>query len=261
MSDYAEQEPAVEEPVPATTTKLWSVTTLIKLGLGTADPLVNWAVNTTAGAAYDRHKIMSQFVEDQEGAVKWLAGQRWQKTGKAMARGTDLHHAAEKLALGQPPEVEEHVLPYLEQYQRFLEEYRPTFLMAEAPVYNATFGYAGTLDGILELEGEPLVADIKTTEPLFREALVYAAVNELLSDAQDPRRIADYLGMSVGEVAIHLAMIRSKLKVAENKRIEEMQNYDPTKNNDELPTAERGDVDAGSEAITLSGPESLSDLV
>lgn len=142
------------------------MTTLIKLGLGTSDPLVNWAVNATAGAAYDRIKILREFVEDgdREGAVKWLAGQRYQKTGKAMARGTDLHKAAEKLALGQPPEVEDHILPYLEQYQRFLEEHRPTFLMAEAPVYNPTFGYAGTLDGVVVLEGEPLVADIKTTE-------------------------------------------------------------------------------------------------
>lgn len=146
--------------------KLWSVTTLIKQGLGTAEPLVNWAVTATAGAAYDRYKILRQFIEDEDrdGAVKWLADQRWQKAGKAMARGTELHKAAEKLALGQPPEVEDHIVPYLDQYRRFLEEYQPTFLMAEAPVYNPTLGYAGTLDGVVVLDGEPLVADIKTTE-------------------------------------------------------------------------------------------------
>jgi hypothetical protein len=146
--------------------RLWSVTTLIKQGLGTPDPLVNWSVDATSGAAYDRFNILAEFKNDndREGAIKWLGQQRWQKTGKAMARGTDLHKAAEKLALGQPPEVEDHILPYLEQYQRFLTEHRPAFLMAEAPVYNLTLGYAGTLDGILVLDGEPLVADIKTTE-------------------------------------------------------------------------------------------------
>lgn len=159
MSDYEVGEPPPQQ-------KLWSVTTLIKLGLGTSDPLVNWAVNTTAGAAYDRIKILNQFAEDgdRDGAVKWLAGQRWQKSGKAAARGTDLHTAAERLALGQPVEVEDHILPYLEQYQRFLKEHRPRFLMAEAPVYSPTFGYAGTLDAVMELQGVPLVADVKTTE-------------------------------------------------------------------------------------------------
>jgi len=145
--------------------RLWSVTTLIKLGLGTSDPLVNWAVNTTAGAAYDRHRMLMQFVEDndRQGAVEWLRNQRWQKSGQAAARGIDLHRAAEKLALGQQPEVEKHNLPYLEQYRRFLEDFSPEFLMAEAPVYNTKLGYAGTLDAVLKLDGEPLVADIKTT--------------------------------------------------------------------------------------------------
>jgi hypothetical protein len=152
-----------DRPPPA---RLWSVTTLIKLGLGTSDPLVNWAVNTTAAAAYDRIKILNQFADDgdRDGAISWLIGQRWQKSGKAMARGTELHKAAEKLALGKDPEVEEHIQPYLEQYLKFLNDHHPEFLMAEAPVYNLTHGYAGTLDAIVRLEGEPLVADIKTTE-------------------------------------------------------------------------------------------------
>lgn len=164
MSTYADQG-----PIDATTIKpairLWSVTTLIKLGLGTGDALVNWAVNTTAEAAYDRHKILSQFVQDKDrqGAVEWLRNQRWQKSGQAAARGIDLHRAAERLALGQPPEIEEHNLPYLEQYRRFLDHFSPEFLMAEAPVYNIKLGYAGTLDAVLKLDGQPLVADVKTT--------------------------------------------------------------------------------------------------
>jgi hypothetical protein len=36
--------------------------------------------------------------------------------------------------------------------------------MVEAPVYNATEGYAGTTDGILKLEGRPFLFDYKTTE-------------------------------------------------------------------------------------------------
>lgn len=148
------------------TIRLWSVTTLIKLGLGTSDALVNWAVNTTAEAAYDRHKILAQFVEDQDraGAVKWLKDQRWQKSGSAAARGTEVHRAAEALAIGEaPPEVSPEVVPYIDQYLAFLRDHEPEFLLAEAPVYNLTHGYAGTLDAVLRIAGKTVVADIKTT--------------------------------------------------------------------------------------------------
>ena len=100
---------------------------------------------------------------DQAAAIKVLTDARWQSSSKAAARGTDLHKAAEQLALGVTPEVADDVLPYLEQYQRFLATYKPEFLLAEAPVYNPTYGYAGTLDGIVRIAGRDLVTDIKTT--------------------------------------------------------------------------------------------------
>jgi hypothetical protein len=152
----------VTEPI-----KLWSVTTLLRLGLGTSDALVNWAVKTTASAAFDRYKILSEFIadDDREGAVKWLTDQRWQKSGAAAARGTNLHAAAESLALGVvPKEVDKIVKPYVEQYGRFLEEFQPEFLMSEAPVYSPTYGYAGTCDGVAIIDGQRVVFDVKTTE-------------------------------------------------------------------------------------------------
>lgn len=147
------------------TVELVSATTLIKDALGTSPALVNWAVNTTAAAAFDRHKILSQFVEDgdREGAIKWLKDQRWQKTGEAAARGTDVHRVAEALHLGEVVEYDEAIEPFVTQYCRFLEDFRPEFQMAEAPVYNLTWRYAGTLDGIAVIDGKAVVVDIKTT--------------------------------------------------------------------------------------------------
>lgn len=147
------------------TQRLWSVTSLIRLGLGTSDALVNWAVTTTAEAAFDRHKILSQFVEDgdRDGAIRWLRDQRWQRTGAAAARGSDLHRAAEARALGQEPSIEPEHEPYLAQYDRFLAEFRPEFMLAESPVYAPTYGYAGTLDAVIRIDGRLVVADIKTT--------------------------------------------------------------------------------------------------
>jgi hypothetical protein len=145
------------------TLRLWSVTTLVKLGLGTSDALINWAVNTTAEFAYDKRKAWAEL--DRDEALDLIKRARYRKSGAAMARGTNLHKAAESLALGiQPAEVDKVVLPYVEQYRRFLTEHEPEFLMSEAPIYNPELGYAGTLDKIIKLDGKVVVGDTKTTE-------------------------------------------------------------------------------------------------
>lgn len=145
--------------------KLWSATTLISMALGTSKPLVEWNVRTACETAYDKFNTLKAFHEDgdRDGAVKWLKDSRWTKTGAAMARGTDIHKAAEALALGTIPKVEPELEPYVNQYRRFLEDFQPEFLMAEAPVYNTRYGYAGTLDAIAKIDGKPLVMDTKST--------------------------------------------------------------------------------------------------
>jgi hypothetical protein len=145
--------------------KFWSVTTLIRQALGASEQLVDWHARTVAEAAYDRIKILQSFVEDGDraGAVKWLKDARWQRSAEAKARGSDVHRAAEQLALGAIPEVAPEIAPYVEQYETFLREFEPEFLLAEAPVYNVTRGYAGTLDAIVRIDGRALVCDIKTT--------------------------------------------------------------------------------------------------
>lgn len=144
---------------------LWSVTSLGKLGLGLSEGIARWQQAEIAGAAYDRLGILQEFKAegDRDGAIKWLKDQPYANANKAAARGTDLHRAAEALALGQDSEVEVTTRPYVDQYRLFLERFAPQFLMAEAPVYNPTHGYAGTCDGIMVLDGQRLLFDIKTT--------------------------------------------------------------------------------------------------
>jgi hypothetical protein len=154
-------EPLIAEPL-----RLWSVTTIIKLGLGTSETLVNWAVRTTARGAVDQHAVIGQMIEagDPEGAVDHLTRIRFRRSKKAMLRGSELHAAAEAIALGKQPTIPEGGEAYVEQYVRWIERFQPRYLLAEAPVYNPVELYAGTLDGILELDGRPLLFDIKTTE-------------------------------------------------------------------------------------------------
>lgn len=152
--------PGCSEPI-----ELLSVTSLLREALGTSRQLVSWAVTTTAEAAYDRFAMLRQFVEDgdREGAIKWLCDQRFAKTGAAAARGSDVHRVAEQLHLGAAVSYDAAIEPYVRQYRRFLEEFAPKFELAEAPVYNLTYRYAGTLDGIARIDGQRVVLDIKTT--------------------------------------------------------------------------------------------------
>jgi hypothetical protein len=61
------------------------------------------------------------------------------------------------------------------QFQRFLLDWQPTYIEAEATVYNRTHGYAGTLDAIVEIEGKKYVLDIKTGKNVWPEAALQLA--------------------------------------------------------------------------------------
>lgn len=142
--------------------RLWSVTSLLKLGMGTSDALVNWAVKTTGLYALENANALSGL--DQDAALDAVVRARYRTSGRAMSRGTDIHKAAEALALGAPMELTDEAKPYVDQYQLFLEEHQPEFLMAEAPVYNPSRFYAGTCDGIMLIDAQRVVFDLKTTD-------------------------------------------------------------------------------------------------
>jgi len=144
--------------------RFWSVTTLIKNGTP-ADALIHWAANTVAEGAVANFDAWKGMVAagDTEGAINYLRDLRFRKQGQALARGSQVHRIAEALNLGTPvPQADAEAMPFVEQYQRFLAEHRPQFLAAEAPVYNLTYRYAGTLDSIAEVGGATVVLDVKT---------------------------------------------------------------------------------------------------
>lgn len=154
------------EPLAGTELRrLWSVTTLIKMALGTSYPLVNWNCEQTALASILYRNTLDAMLKDgtQDEAVKWLAKKRWDVTERAQIRGSDVHRAAEQIALGIEPTIVEGTEAYVTQLVRWLSKWKPEFLLAEAPVYNVEHAYAGTLDGIMRIDDRNFVIDYKTT--------------------------------------------------------------------------------------------------
>lgn len=145
--------------------RMWSVTELI--GGGIPKPQIgNWIARTTAETAVRKSAAWRAILEadGEDAAIGWLRDAQWRSSGKAADRGTAIHAAAQALVLGAPvpPDALEHA--HVEQFMRFLADFKPEYLAAEAPVYNLTYRYAGTLDAIVKVAGRVCVLDYKTTD-------------------------------------------------------------------------------------------------
>ncbi len=147
--------------------RMYSVTTI--LGVLDKPALVYWAANETAEAAVRQSKYLAQRVESEgaESVARALSGARFasppgQRTAKKL--GTDVHEALEQLALtGNFPEVDDEVRPFLEQADKWMQKFQPTFEASEMTTYSPSYGFAGTLDSIMVVDGVRFLADFKTT--------------------------------------------------------------------------------------------------
>lgn len=159
--------------------RFWSVTTMTKGGLPEAYGLQKWKRYSVARGAVKavQDGILVPMIETSErGAVEFLAELPFQKMSDAADLGTEIHDAIEAIVLDRPaPTPSPEAAPYLEQFERFRERYQPTFLMAEASVYNRTHMYAGTLDSVVEIGGRQYVLDVKTGSGIYPEIALQLA--------------------------------------------------------------------------------------
>lgn len=147
--------------------RLWSVTTLI--GALDKPALIYWSAEQTALAAVEHHDAW-RGIEESSGtaeAVKWLTGARFrtprgQRTAADL--GTAVHAACEEYALtGRRPEVDAEVSPFLDQFDKWLHEFQPEYQATEVAIYHPGYGYAGTCDCFLTIDGVRFIGDYKST--------------------------------------------------------------------------------------------------
>lgn len=147
--------------------RLWSITTI--LGVMDKPALIYWSAEETAKAAIQIAKSLPDRVAEdgEEAVVKWLRDARFRQTPglrTAAQLGTDVHAALEELALtGKRPEVDDEVRPFLDRFDEWAQKWQPEFLAAEMTVYSPSYGYAGTSDGIMKIDGQTVYFDYKTT--------------------------------------------------------------------------------------------------
>jgi hypothetical protein len=167
------EEPVVVQAAPEDR-RIWSVTTLI--GCLDKPALVHWAAIKTAEAAVDEHDIWySRFErEGRASAIDYLKQSRYRgKKGERSAKdlGTAVHKACEYAALHgrfRPEDTSDpELVPFLRGAKKFLMDFQPQYLAAEITVFNETFGYAGTADAFMVIDGTRFICDWKTTREPF----------------------------------------------------------------------------------------------
>jgi len=146
--------------------QMWSVTTII--GALDKPALIYWAAEETAKAAVHQHDAWIGLADqDPEDAVEWLKKARFRGVRGARTAaelGSAVHAACESYALtGLRPGVDDEVRPFLDQFDRWLNDFQPEFLATEVTVYSPTYNYAGTLDAICVIDGVRFLVDYKTT--------------------------------------------------------------------------------------------------
>ena len=149
--------------------RLWSITTII--GVVKSSAIDYWSRQQVAKAAISIRNSLSQRVdEDGEDAVeKFLMDAPFRKPKgqrSATQLGTDFHAVAEEIAItGRAPQLDpnDELVPMVGQFLKWLDRAQPEFLAAEMPVYNLTYGYAGTADGIMRIQGVTLNHDYKSS--------------------------------------------------------------------------------------------------
>jgi hypothetical protein len=138
--------------------RYWSVTTI--LGALPKDALKWWAAKVVAEFAYDRSKTW--FTMDRDEAIEWLKREPLRFTNKRADVGSAIHRAAEAWVLQQPMkgDFEEEERKAIGHFIGWVQTFGVRFLATEASVFHRSQKYAGTLDAIVEIPYDRLLARV-----------------------------------------------------------------------------------------------------
>lgn len=156
-------------------THLMSVTTIIEHGIPKPG-LIHWAAIEVARCAIDHIPRLSRLRGQtaRDNCYEWLRRAAERKRDEAADLGSAIHDHVEARILGAPtPRPSELERPFIDAFDRFLDEQQPVFRATEMVVANPDDGWAGKLDTALQLPRYGpvvLTGDWKTGRKVYDEA-------------------------------------------------------------------------------------------
>lgn len=140
--------------------------------------LVRWAAKSVAEYVVENlGEIQRMTSRSGAGfAAHFLTELPTQKRDTAAVRGTAVHKFAERIIRGEEVEVPDHLVPYVQAYLHFLEDFAPVTVHEELMVGSREHMVAGRLDSIQEIPGYGLCqVDYKTSSGVYGEHALQVA--------------------------------------------------------------------------------------
>lgn len=167
---HLKQEPVDVKKPEKDDAEFFSVTTII--GALDKPALIYWSAEQTALAAVHEAEAWQGLAKrSTDDAVEWLKDARFRRPAGARSAaelGTAVHAACEQYALtGIRPAVDAELAPFLDQFDKWLDQFQPEYVATEVTVFNETYGYAGTCDAFLNVGGVRTIVDYKTSAKSF----------------------------------------------------------------------------------------------
>lgn len=107
----------------------------------------------------------------RKAVVDHIKGAARRYTTSAANLGTEVHAACEAIAKGEDPgPIHPDVQGFVDGFHRFLDKFQPEFLWIEQTVFSHQYGYAGTADALMRIDGEIVLGDWKSGKSTYPEA-------------------------------------------------------------------------------------------
>lgn len=164
-------------PVPGVTTILQTIN---------KPALIQWSANQASAYFADQvkdyclsDKALSRDAFNQIAKEAKTAHRRFMKGAADI--GTEVHNWAEAYVKHQP-------LPGLttdeakrgaDAFAQWVKEHRVKVLASERRIFSKAYWFAGTCDLVLDVEGEPAVADLKTSSGIYPEMRLQTAAYQI----------------------------------------------------------------------------------
>ena len=166
-----------------------------------------WASKVVAESAVENIGAVMNLISsgDKTAAIDMLKRAPTRSSGAAADTGTQLHAIAEQLNKGEDiGKVHPDLSDSVDQYKRFLDDWQPEFLEAEATVFNYDDEWAGTLDGIARIGDETIMFDLKTGKGVYEEVSLQLSAYANASCIVDPDGTERELPQIEGGAVLHL---------------------------------------------------------